>query len=478
MRWLYVTLYVVGLLAYGAVASDRLGHQSGAPHFVFQADAWLHGHASIEPPYPNDDWAQIETVALRDGSERRGRRMVTRPMFKTLTGDEVPLAQIARSLGRETHVSFPAFPAVIMLPSALVGGRAANDVIPTVLVAALILPLTLLALRRLAAAKLSQRGIVDDLWLVAALGFGSVMFFAAVQGKVWFTAHVVGVVLALLYAWGSVEAAHPIVAGLALGAAAMTRTPMAFMFPLFVLEAWRMAAGDKRAWIRRLIPFALPVVAIAALGMIYNLVRFGSPTEFGHAYLALGTGQPVRQQYMIEQWGLFDLHYLARNLVVAFGLLPELLPKAPWLQVSGHGLAIWVTSPFLLALLVWPREPSPIRRALWITVATVALPSLMYMNTGWLQFGYRFSLDYTVFLVLLLALTPRLHVGAKVAIVVGVVVNLAGAITFDRMWPYYRYGGNAFDVIASNIPTRLIVMGVVVAAAAGYAAVVIVRRRR
>ena len=75
---------------------------------------------------------------------------------------------------------------------------------------------------------------VATLWLVATFAFGSVMFFSAVQGKVWYTAHVVGVALALVYAWASIEAKRPLVAGLALGAAALTRTPMAFMFPLFM----------------------------------------------------------------------------------------------------------------------------------------------------------------------------------------------------------------------------------------------------
>ena len=42
-------------------------------------------------------------------------------------------------------------------------------------------------------------------------------------------------------------------------------------------------------------------------------------------------------------------------------------------------------------------------RALWLTVACVALPTLFYQNTGWVQFGYRFSNDYAVFLFALLA---------------------------------------------------------------------------
>src|SRR5262249_37174591 len=155
---------------------------------------------------------------------------------------------------------------------------------------------------------------------------------------------VVGVALALLYAWASIEAKHPIVAGVALGAAALTRTPMAFMFPLFVLELLRVVP-DKPTRLRTLAKLAAPIAAFAIAGMVYNLLRFSSPTEFGHTYL------DVRQQTQIEQWGLASYHYLGRNLAVAFTLLPEWLGHAPWIQISGHGLAIWITTPLLLFLL-------------------------------------------------------------------------------------------------------------------------------
>jgi len=465
---LYAALYVVGLLVYGVVAWDRLWKPSGAPHFVYQADAWLHGSAAVEPPLPNDDWAIVETVALDDGSEVSGRRMMTRPMFHVLGGDELPIARVRGSKGFTAYVSFPAFPAVLMVPSAAIFGRGASDVLPTVLLAGLILPLTLLVLRRLAAAKLSSRSLGDDLWLVALLAFGSVMFFSAVQGKVWYTAHVVGVVLALVYAWASIEAKRPIVAGLALGAAAMTRTPMAFMFPLFVLEAWRVAGGlaawrtDRTAVRKQLVPliakFAAPVIAFAIAGVIYNLVRFHAATEFGHTYLALGTHQPVRQQAQMEQYGLANPHYLLRNLAVAFTALPKWLGKAPWFAVNGHGLAMWFTTPALLLLLrprargqaevVSPRPAITLHRALWFTVACVAVPSLLYQNSGWFQFGYRFSLDYLVFLVMLLAIggRPFGHV-TKALIAIGIVINLFGAITFDRDGKYYAYDYDRIQVL-------------------------------
>jgi hypothetical protein len=451
---LLAVLFAIGLVVYSAVAWDRIARPSPAPHFVLQADAWLHGHLAIDPPLVGDDWAKVETVVLDDGTQAQGRRLTTRPAFRTLDGDELPTRRIRQSLGKTGYVSFPPFPAVLMLPGAALAGRAANDVIPTLLLAALILPLTLLVLRRLADAGFSQRSIRDDLWLVATLAFGSVVFFSAVQGKVWYTAHIVGLVLALLYCWASIEVRRPIVAGLALGAASLTRTAMAFMVLLFLCEAWRVHGGreawrtDRRAMLRALrrplALFAVPLAAFAIAGMVYNAARFGSPFEFGHNYLE------VRQQAQIEQYGLASLHYLGRNLAVAFTLLPDVLSRPPYVQISGHGLALWFTTPVLFYLL-WPRDRGPLHTTLWLCVAAVALPSLLYQNSGWVQFGYRFSLDYLVLLILLLAIGGRpLTRLAKALIIAGIAINLFGALTFDRSWQYYRVGGNAYDVIVPH----------------------------
>ncbi len=434
---------MLGLVVYGAVAGDRLGKQSTDPHFALQADAWLRGRITIDKP-KGDDWAKVETVRLADGRRVIGRRLSTRRVFRIAGGEEVPFDQVVATEKVEHHMSFPPVPAVLMLPQAMLAGRGANDVVFTVVFAAACLPLLLGVLRRLRDAGMSTRTDGDDLWLVALFGVGTVFFFAAVQGRVWFTAHVVGVFFLLAYAWAAIGARHAILAGLALGLATLTRTPMAFAFPLFLFEAWRVCGGWGPALWRRAATFAAPVVVIAIVAVLYNLHRFGEPAEFGHSYLA------VRQQAQIEAHGLFSYTYLARNLAVAFTLLPELPDKGSWLQISGHGLAMWVTTP-ALALLLWPAARPPIHRALWLTVAAVAVPTFFYQNSGWVQFGYRFSLDYLPLLVLLLAVGGRrFGWGTRALIIAGIVVNLFGAITFARYHQYYRVAGPAYGTVVAH----------------------------
>jgi hypothetical protein len=449
-------MFTLGLVVYGVLAWDRLIHPSFAPHFVYQAEAWLRGSASVELPIPGGwglDWAKVLTVELDDGSIVRGRftvqhrfraldgtqrfRFVTNPaairgptMVPPLQLEPVPVRRI---VAETAYVGFPPLPTLLMLPSAAIAGRFGNEGIPNLLVGASILPLALLMLRRLAAAGLSRRTEREDLWLVALLAFGTVLFYVALQCSVWHLAHVCGVALALVYLWGSVEAAHPWIAGIAIGAVALTRTPMAFMFPVFVLEAWRIHRADRRALVRSLVQFAVPIALFAVAGGAYNVVRFGSPLEFGHRYLE------IRQQIQIEQYGLISPHFLLRNLCVALLQLPIPVGQAPWLKISAHGLALWFTTPALA--LVVSRGQAPIRLALWISCACVALPSLLYHNSGWTQFGYRFSLDYTVLLIALIATRdrPLTRVG-KGLIVASIVINLAGALTYDRAnWRFFQF---------------------------------------
>lgn len=434
--------FLLTLAVYAACAGGRLRAPSPDPHFVAQAAAWLHGRLSLERwPAGADDMAAIERVRLGDGRDVRGRRLVTREAFRIAGGGEVPLSSVRESRGVEYHVGFPPFPAVLFVPLVLLFGPSVSDVLASVVLAALAPALLVIALRRIRESGLPVKPPADDYWLAALLAFGTVLFFTAVQGRVWFTAHVVAIDLCLLYVWASIDGRHPMLAGACLGLAFLTRAPMLFMFPLFAGEMWR--TGRLTAW-TRWIAFASPVAAAVLLAAWHNDARFGEAMEFGHGYLR------VRQQIDIERYGLFDLHYLVRNAEAAFALLPDVVSRAPYVRISGHGLAIWITTPALV-LLAASRPRRPFQAALWTTVAAVAIWTLLYQNTGWFQFGYRFALDYVVFLVLLLAADPRpLAVAGRALIAVSIAVNLFGAVTFGRYPQFYRADRAAYEALVHD----------------------------
>ena len=116
---------------------------------------------------------------------------------------------------------------------------------------------------------------------------------------------------------------------------------------------------------------------------------------------------------------------------IAFAKTEEL--EGDYVQTSRDGLSLLITTPALLYLL-WPREKPPVHRALWLTVLAVSVVSFMYHSDGYVQFGYRYSLDYMVFLVMLLALGGRPQTRTFRALTVfGILVNLFGALTFEGL---------------------------------------------
>jgi hypothetical protein len=214
-----------------------------------------------------------------------------------------------------------------------------------------------------------------------------------------------------------------------------TRPPLVGIGLFFCLELYRVArvsSTTKRlsslAVLERLIWFGLPVAVTGALLALQNYVRFGDPMEFGYRYLT------VAWQARIEKWGLMGYHYLARNLGIVLTSLPYVTKgnEGVAIQINGHGLALWVCSPFYIWLL-WPQKTTTLHRALYATLPLAILPSLLYQNSGWLQFGQRFSNDYAPLLFMLLALGGYAWSRwLKAACVWAILINTLGAVTFGR----------------------------------------------
>jgi hypothetical protein len=376
-------LFAGGIAAYALSSAGLLAHQSLAPHFVWQADAFLHGRLDVRPPPNLNDWV------FRDG---------------------------------KWYVSFPPFPAVLMMPLVAVFGMGVNDVLFTIVFAAANLALLHRLLRRLD----PQRPEWQHAAFALLFGFGTLAWSCAIRGEVWFTAEVVGVTLTLLYLHAAIGAARPFFAGLAVAFAAITRTPLAFSAVFFLLEVWH---GDRRRLPRRLLLFFAAIALVAAPMAWMNRARFGSPTEFGHSHLY---NNRVNQQ--IERYGLFHYAFLERNLHAAFTRLPEIELHPLRVRFNGEGMSLFVTTPLFFYLL-WPKRKGMLQRDLWLTAAAIALPGFFYQNSGYYQFGFRFSLDYTPYLIVLLALGG--HAFTKLfclTALAGVAVNAWGAAVFNRLY--------------------------------------------
>jgi len=391
-RWIAVGIYLVATFVYFLFADPAVVHaHTPWNHFALLADAWQKGRLDLGGPPP-------AYTGYNDFSH----------------------------VGGKWYVVFPPFPALLLLPIlALVKDpERVHDgqfFLWIAGVAPALLFLVLEKLRRFGRSQLSEFGNVG---LALSFAFGSVYFFCAEQGTVWYAAHVVGAALSAAYLLFALEAERPWLAGLALGLGFATRTPLLFAAPLFVLEAVRTS---RTHLLRSLLSFAAPVSAIVLLTLVHNQLRFGDPFEVGYRFLG------IAWQHRIEKWGLFGYHYLGKNLGVVLTSLPFWTPRggAPF-QINVHGLALWITTPIYLWLL-WPQRTAVPQRALWITVACVALPTLFYQNTGWVQFGYRFSNDYAVFLFALLAVGGyRFGRLFRVCACAAVLVNAFGAATFGR----------------------------------------------
>ena len=469
LRRLFVPLviYVVAAGAYVGTAANRLKAPSTDNHYVYLANNLLHGRLSLEgsPPHQND-WALVTNLDLNDGRKVRGTFLKTggTGWFKTTKGERLEITDdMIRSRDYTYYVSFPFFPALLMLPLVAIWGMKFNDILFTALWAGLNPVLIYFVLRRLRAMKLSSITPTQDLWLVAMFAFGTVHFYSSVMGQVWFTAHIIGVTITCLYMLAALEGRHPFLAGLFLGLGFITRTPIPFTFPLALGEVLRrnlrpLAQGEEGpgdacnrptliAWVRHLVPrvawgpsvrqlvlMGIPAVSIAGLAFLLNYLRFENPFEFGHYFLN------VRWAERIQRWGLFNYHFLARNLAVMFTMLPWIMVRHPYVKIPWHGLSIFFTTP-AFALLIWPRRRSPVQPWLYLSVLLPMILHLFYQNSGWVQFGYRFSLDYTVFLFALLAVGGhRLGWLFKLMVTWSVAVNTFGAVTFNRFMGFYWDG--------------------------------------
>ncbi len=388
---------------------SRPAWQTVYNHFVWQADAYLHGQASISYPVP--------ATASSPGND--------------FFNDVVPVVDVAGNQTGRGMIPFPPLPAVLLLPFVAIWGMAADQAFLAVVLGALDVGVVFWLLGRLPI----RAGLRAALTLF--MGAGSALWYASSLGTTWYLAHVVALGLSLAAVAVALDADErhaldpgdqpgldagagrqlldwrQILAGFLLGLAVTSRLTVAFgvVFLVFV--------GGGGSWPRRALGAAIGMAFPVGALLAYNLAVSG--TLFNPVYESLYRYEVWAYPDLNYQaaWSLQDLRYIPQNLGIMLGGLPDLMPACAagvprepwsaagcsWLVPRPVGMSLLLTSPaWLLAGLARPLLRD--RRVAGGLLATlvIAVVNLMHFSQGWVQFGYRFSLDFAPFLLVPVAL--------------------------------------------------------------------------
>lgn len=262
--------------------------------------------------------------------------------------------------------------------------------------------------------------------LSAAFAFGTVHWWAAGTGDAWPFAQVVAVTFSLCALLLAVRREHPVLAGICLGLAAGSRLPVGLTLPLYLALYGGLSFPPLREQLRleRLLPagrflvgLAIPVTLLA----LYNLVRFGDPTDFGYARIP---------GVLEEPWysaGILSLEYIPRHLHAMFIRGFDFVEEPPWFRPNWTSTSLLLTTPLYLWL-VKARSRRPLIAYGWLAVLLALVPIVTHGAVGFSQFGYRFSLDVAPILWLMLGWVFRdgLSKEALAALAIGIAVNAYG----------------------------------------------------
>jgi hypothetical protein len=325
------------------------------------------------------------------------------------------------------YVPFPPLASLLMMPWVVIFGHI-NTVLFMACVGAVNAILVFLMLQAFVVHRWISLALKDALWLVVLFTLGTVHWYMSTQGSVWFIAQVCTVTFITLSVFFAADYNLPVAAGAALGLAMLGRPNLVLTYPLLlgigIQHGIDEDSTNQRKYVFRwIILSSIPIALAMGSLLVYNGLRFGNPLDFGYTTASVAT----RVAGDLGKYGQFNLFYIWRNIKVLLFSFPIWNVAGNRIIPSGEGLSIWLTTPAFLYI-VKARRKSPIIIGAWISFGLLLIPLITYYNTGWNQFGYRFSLDFIIPLFVLLAfgLGSKMSGGLKLLIVASILVNLWG----------------------------------------------------
>jgi hypothetical protein len=460
-------------------------------HQVNQANNIIHGHLDFVPEHTRN-FNTLERV-MYDGEGF---------CFKPEDPEAAKVTGARFSADCKIYMQHSLGPALIVIPGVLVWGNGLNQTLVSIIFGAMTAPVVFLV------ARYFSTKLTNQLVLTALMMFGTVFWWVASNGGVWMFAHTTAVFFMFCAIYFAVGRPNPLLAGLFLGAAFLSR-PTAIVTGLFFViiftPLWLMPAEDGKALWQRInlqpaFQFAGGLAPLLLLEMGLNYLRFDNPLETGYRYTEQLQQDGLKGVY---PHGLFDISYVKRHPPVFLGQMPLFKDSGPYILPSWAGMAIWATTPpfflsffttlrrhifaviagggilalaafFILTKAVarardggWADTDFPmgleyapfwamtaaaagaalyyrdrLSAACWAAIIPTAFFIFTFAATGWAQFGYRYGLDFTPFLWLLVArmIGDNLRWYHLALIAVAFLVNLMGVLWIYQFQPEQTWG--------------------------------------
>lgn len=295
-------------------------------------------------------------------------------------------------------------PAIILMPFIVLFGVGLSDVVLSIFLAGINVLMVALVLRqagqrdvlRLTAAK---RGL-----LVMCFALGTVQITMAPYGRVWNLDQFAGFFFVACAYYAALRCRGGrafVVTGVALAAALATRNHMvlAGIWPVVYLLI-RDRQVRLRGQVVRLVLLGIPsTVVLTGLGL-YDWLRFRNPLQFGIPYHLMAPDLIANYR----RYGFMSLHYVSTNVYHEYLAYP--LPvRIDTLQGGSLFLLTPIFAFALLGLVAQWRSWSAWGLAL--TIVAVNIPILLLMGPINGQIGPRYTLDFTLPLLMLTAIGIR-----------------------------------------------------------------------
>ncbi len=342
------------------------------------------------------------------------------------------------------YVPFGPLPAVLLVPF-LPLTRAG---VPIVVAAFCLTIVNVLVFYR----ALERAAVADErrYWVTLLYFAGTVYLSVTLVGISTYFAHVVVTALLLLAVYEMLGRRRLALIGILVGLAGAARLTAVFSLPFFIwimrydsvaldvqnLTDQTMVSSPRARVLLRRLSLLLGGVALPMLLVgLYNYARFGNlfDTGFGRAEMY----EPFLEK--ARSAGLFSLAHVPKNLFVMLLQGPQLVGGVnvpvvhfPYIEPSPWGMGLFFTSPALVYVFR-AKLKEPLVQACWLATLSVLVPIITYYGIGFVQFGYRYALDFMPFLLLLVARGfPRpVTNSARILVVISVLINVWGAVTLS-----------------------------------------------